>query len=184
MMGTHPVKPLLKTRSSDAGYSIPRFAHLFLVGCFLMNLCFPAIAGAGDGSGGLPQGNLETTSFKMLGALLLVLGIILGLFYLAKRLRWGGMSLNRYPAMRMIGTLTLAPKRSVAVVEVCGQWLVLGVGSETVNLLCKLEEPPVPESSGAPESGNGGLFQSLLRQKILRKSPVQGKVGEVNEKSF
>jgi len=183
MMGTHPVKPLLKTPSSDSGCFMPCFAHLFFVGCFLMSLIFPTIAGAEDGSGGLPQGDLGAATLKMLGALLLVLGIIIGLFYLAKRLRWGGMPLNRYPAMRMIGTLTLAPKRSVAMVEVCGQWLVLGVGSETVNLLCKLEEPPVLESSGALESGNGSLFQSLLRQKIFRKSPVQGKVGEVNGKS-
>jgi len=159
------------------------FVHLLFFGCFLMNFFFPTIAGAGDGSGGLPQGDLGAATLKMLGALLLVLAIIIGLFYLAKRLRWGRLSFNRYPAMRMISTLSLAPKRSVAMIEVSGHWLVLGVGSESVTLLCELEEPPVLESSGASETGNYSGFQSLLRQTIVRKFPAKGEMGDGNEKS-
>jgi flagellar biosynthetic protein FliO len=160
-----------------------RFACLIFFGCLSMSFFFPAFAGAEDGSGGLPQGGMGAATVKMLGALLLVLAVIIGLYYVARRLRWGRLSFNRYPAMRMIGSLSLAPKRSVAMVEVCGQWLVLGVGSESVTLLCRLEEPPARESSGASESGNRSGFQSLLRQKILRKSPLQGEMGDMNEKS-
>jgi flagellar biosynthetic protein FliO len=183
MMEPHAVKSVVRAPSSVPGSPISRLAHLLFLGCFLMTFFFPTIAGAGDVSGGLPQGDMGAATIKMLGALLLVLGIIIGLFYLAKRLRWGRLSFNRYPAMRMIGTLSLAPKRSVAMVEVCGQWLVLGVGSETVTLLCRLDNPPVLESSGKLESGNSSGFQSLLRKKIWSKSSTQGETGEINEKS-
>ncbi len=182
MMGAHTLKYLLKTPSLLPGRPMSWFVRLLFFGCLSMNFFIPTLAAAGDGTGGLPQGDMGAATLRMLGALLLVVVIIIGLYYLARRLRWGRLSLNRYPAMRMIGSLNLAPKRSVAMVEVCGQWLVLGVGSETVTLLCKLQEPPVSESSGASESGNSSGFQTLLRQKILRRSPVQREMRDRNEK--
>jgi flagellar biosynthetic protein FliO len=140
-----------------------------------------AAGAAGDGSPTIPDGNMGMASLKMGAALLFVIAMIFALYYLSKKIRDGRFSLNRYPAMRIIGSLSLAPKRSITLVEVCGEWLVLGVGTETITLLRRFEEPPTTNneavSSGA---GSGGGFQSLLRRKIKRSAAVNGSIREKN----
>lgn len=123
-----------------------------------------------------PQGNMGMASLKMGAALLLVIGVIFGLYYLSKRIRDSRFSLNKYSTMRVIGSLSLAPKRSIALVEVCGEWLVLGIGMESVTLLRRIEAPPVNDNETMSTTGGTvGSFQSLLRRKIKR--PTTGNSG-------
>lgn len=143
------------------------FSCVFLIAFFLC-------AGKGRAAGGaevnLPQGDMGLASLKMGAALLLVIGVIFGLYYLSRKIRDGRFSLNRYSAMRVIGSLSLAPKRSIALVEVCDEWLVLGIGTESITLLRRIEDPPVKNSEAITPTGGGtsGSFQSLLRRKIKR----------------
>jgi flagellar biosynthetic protein FliO len=137
---------------------------------------------AGDGEPGFPAGDMGMASLKMGAALFFVILMIFGLYYLSRKIRDGRFSLSKDPVMRMIGSLSIAPKRSIALVEVCGEWLVLGIGTETITLLRRFENPPVPTneplSSG---TGTGGSFQSLLRRKIRRPPVTNGSIREKNE---
>ena len=108
-------------------------------------------------------------SLKMAGSLILILGLIISLFYVLKHLRLGSMSRSRYPEMRILGTMTLAPKRAVALVEICDQWLVVGVGTENVTLLSKLDRPPPTNDADTHSSDNMGSFQSFLLNKRFRQ---------------
>lgn len=112
--------------------------------------------------------DVATSALKTAGALLLVLGLIVCLVYVIKRMRFGGASAAGSPRMRLLGMLNLAPKRSVALVEIRDQWLVLGLGTESVTLLSSMTRPeeterPEPErASGVPS------FRALLRGKMNR----------------
>jgi len=95
-----------------------------------------------------------SASIKMAGSLFLILGLIIGIFFLVKRLRSGSLSLDNYPEMRLIGRLNLAPKRAIALVEICDQWLIVGIGTENVALISKLDRPTGPINSYAVSPGN------------------------------
>jgi len=102
-------------------------------------------------------------SLKMLGSLIIVLGLIIGFFILLARLRLNPLSGSRPPNMRVIGNLSLGPKRSITLVEVCDQWLLLGVGTDSVSLIKELPRLSEDnESEISAQIGNNG-FHSLLR---------------------
>ena len=85
--------------------------------------------------------NLLAAFLKMAGTLILVTAMIFMVIYLLKRFRLKSLSLKKIPEIRLISTLNLGVKKSIALVEVCDEWLVLGVGTQSVTLLTKLERP-------------------------------------------
>ena len=80
-------------------------------------------------------------SIKMFGTLVLITCLIILLVFFLKRFRLKSFSIRGVSQLRLIGILNLSPKTAVAVVEVCGEWLVLGLASERVTLLTKLSPP-------------------------------------------
>lgn len=118
---------------------------------------------------------MATSAIKTAGSLLLVLGLIICLFYFLKKIRFGSASAQGAARMRLISTLSLAPKRSVALIEIRDQWLVVGIGTESVTLLSQINRPE--EEAGASSNGTPTArgFGSLLKSKI-------GHAGSENEK--
>jgi flagellar biosynthetic protein FliO len=84
--------------------------------------------------------------------MVLILGVvtvaIFALVYFLKRSRFNTLSRKGYPQIRLISSLHLGPKKSVSLVEVAGNWLVLGVGGDTVTLLARLDKPEEEMQSG------------------------------------
>ncbi len=111
--------------------------------------------------------DIGSASMKMFGSLILVLGLIICLFYFLKRLRLRSFSPNNYPKMRIMGTLTLAPKRAIALIEICDQWLIVGIGAESVTLISKMDRPPEADDSDAVPANRGQRFNALLQEKGL-----------------
>ena len=110
-------------------------------------------------------GDFGAASIKMVGSLMIILVLIIGLFYLFKRFRLMAFSMGKNPMMRHLGTLSLAPKRSLALVEICGQWLVVGIGAENVTLISRVEAPSETDRfENDPDTGSGA-FHTLLREK-------------------
>jgi flagellar protein FliO/FliZ len=113
-------------------------------------------AGASDG--------LLSTSVRTAGSLGLVLAVI-GLGVVAVRRlglrgRWTGQASD---GPRVLARTYLGPKESLCVVRVGAEVLLLGVSSQQISLLCKLEPTAPPARAGAgPEEA--GLFQRHLRQ--------------------
>jgi flagellar protein FliO/FliZ len=111
---------------------------------------------------------IANASIKMIGSLLLILGLIACLFYLFKRFRFGSFSQKNVPRMRLIGTLNLAPKRGLALVEIRDQWLLVGVGTENVTLISSLERPEEAEEAVARPAAS---FSSVLRKTGVKETP-------------
>lgn len=109
------------------------------------------------------SGDFGIESLKMVGSLVLVLGVILFIFYLIKRLRIGQFTQSRLPDMRLLGTLNLAPKRAVSLVEICDEWFILGVGTESVTLISKMDRPPKSDNHNNISRDRGTTFHSLLQ---------------------
>ncbi|MBN1627566.1 MAG: flagellar biosynthetic protein FliO [Deltaproteobacteria bacterium] len=105
---------------------------------------------------------LGIMSIKMLLALIIMLGLIFALVYVLKRLKIGTLSGGGSHSMRLLGYLSLAPKKGIALVEVCDQWIVIGVGSDTVNLISRVERPACDAAPDVGYGGGGSAFQSIL----------------------
>ncbi len=81
--------------------------------------------------------------------LLLVLAMIGGLAWAVARL--GRLRPASNATVRVVAAASVGPRERVAVVEVGGQWLVLGVAPGSVNLLDKTVAPAVaPDIAGMP----------------------------------
>lgn len=85
---------------------------------------------------------------QVLFGLAVVLGAIVGLAWLFKRVS-GGM-LGASSRLRVVSGTMVGPKERVVIVELEGEWLVLGVTPQQVNLLSKLPRPEGAEQEAAP----------------------------------
>lgn len=96
-------------------------------------------------------------------ALVLVVGLILVLGWLAKRMPGIGGASN--PALKVIGSLSLSPRERVVVVAVGDTQLVLGTGAGGTRVLHQLDTPlPVTPAKAPP------AFAQVLAQRLGRKS--------------
>jgi flagellar protein FliO/FliZ len=99
-------------------------------------------------------------------ALLFVLGLILALAWLAKRMP--GIAGSSNPALRVVASLSLGPRERVVVVDVGGQQLLLGVGAGGTRALHTLDAPlPVVER---PQGIAVPPFAQLLAQHFGKRS--------------
>jgi len=119
--------------------------------------------------GGETTGTEEMTTavLKMLGSLILVIGVIATLFYVARKVRSRVAGGGRTARMQLIETLSIAPKRWVALVEVQNQWLILGVGPDEVRFLTRLPRPAESEITENRSSTHDG-FQSILKRNMVK----------------
>lgn len=97
-------------------------------------------------------------------ALLLVVGLILALAWLAKRMPGIGVAGAGNPSFRVVGSLALGPRDRVVVVEVGQTQLLLGVGPGGTRTLHTLDAPlPVTATSGPSP------FAQILSQHFGKK---------------
>ena len=97
-------------------------------------------------------------------ALVMVIGLILALGWLAKRMP-GFRGASATSALRVVGSLALSPRERLVVVAVGDTQLVLGVGAGGTRTLHTLSEPlPVAEHAATP------AFAQLLSQHFGKKA--------------
>ncbi len=111
-------------------------------------------------------GNLGGALF----ALVLVVGLIIALAWLARRIPGLGGALggaHGNPALRIVGSLALAPRERVIVVAVGDTQLLLGVGAGGMRTLHTLDTP-LPEPAGSPKTAPA--FARLLAQQFGKKA--------------
>ncbi|TZF86860.1 flagellar biosynthetic protein FliO, partial [Cognatilysobacter lacus] len=96
-------------------------------------------------------------------SLLLVIGLILGLGWLAKRMP-GMQRAGASSQLKIVASVALGPRDRAVVLDVGGQQVLVGVGQGGVRTLHTLEHPlPVVEST-APSA-----FAHVLAQHFGRK---------------
>jgi flagellar biogenesis protein FliO len=121
---------------------------------------------------------MEWVLVKTLLSLAAVLGLMVGLvFLLRKFLSIGGRVSSSEIDIRVLGTRTLQPKRSVCVIGVLNKVLVVGISEQGMHTLTEFAPDEVPAeisaslamNPGAGSHGPQGLpFLSHLSQSITR----------------
>ena len=151
--------------------------------------------------------SLLSSGLRMVTTLSLVLGLIFLLFfgfkkYVLKNTAFGGGKL-----VQVLSTNFLAPKKNIALVEVAGEILVLGVSDQNISLLTSIREPDRIEEiknahgdnshgtdweQGVPMNASGktslassnasNTFSKYLKQFSAPRSSKQASVDAVTEK--
>lgn len=102
-------------------------------------------------------------------ALLLVLGLIVGLAWLLRRLPGSGF--RPADSLKVVASLQLGAKERAVVVEVGGRQLLLGVTPAGISRLHELPEPlPPVEPPKLPDLKNLPNFAQLLAQRLRKDS--------------
>lgn len=117
---------------------------------------------------------------KMLGALCLVLGLILFVAWLAKRYlpAAAGATGARGDAIRVLSTRMLGGRRSLTLVRVRGQTLLLGVTPQSINTLTEVHEidgewaqPADAAGKSASSSAFDRRLGHLIDQSVTDEDP-------------
>jgi flagellar protein FliO/FliZ len=142
----------------------------------LLNLLVcPGVAAAADGGEG--GASFIASFLQMLASLAVVIGAIYLCYYLFNRWAKGNLSLGikpRHQHIRLVESRFLAPKKSLLLVEVGGEYLLLGSSGEGLSLIKQIEgiaeELPAGEAAARPAAD---LFQEKLNAFMAK---VPGKV--------
>ena len=70
--------------------------------------------------------------------------------------------------IRLTGAVALGPRERIAVIEVGGRWLVVGVTGQSINLLSTLDSPPADLGSAALGTGLKGAGSTAGAAADLR----------------
>jgi flagellar biosynthetic protein FliO len=105
---------------------------------------------------------------KTMAVLTLVLGLIFGLAYLARKFKLGGaMSDSSTPGWRVLGIKMLGPKRQIVIMEVGTKLLLIGMTDKAMTPLmqveCQADKDLVIAATGKKKVG-GPRFQDFLRR--------------------
>ncbi|MFO8032374.1 MAG: flagellar biosynthetic protein FliO [Desulfohalobiaceae bacterium] len=118
---------------------------------------------------GMSDISLGLASLKVAGSLLLLLGLILLGFYLLKR--FGPRAGLRFAAgeqIKLLGQVSLGPKRQLVLVRFLNRLLLLGVTETNIQLLAEADDEQKNQNhfqsqlqkAAQPESGASGPFDS------------------------
>ncbi len=98
--------------------------------------------------------DLTTAALKMVLSLGFVLAILWGLCHLARRRLPFGQNGPKGRLIQVLESQYVGAKKSIAVVQVPGSILVLGIGADGVNLLTCIDDPDVMAGLKSKSSPN------------------------------
>jgi len=116
-------------------------------------------------------------ALKMTGALVTVLVLMGGAAILVKRFVGDQRGIGGAPALRLMGGLRLGPGKSVILVELAGEVLVLGSTAKELTLLTRVEDPHRIEQL---RPGAGLRLPSLAWSTVFMKAKTRA-ANESNE---
>lgn len=123
--------------------------------------------------------SLLAAIFKAAGALILVVGLMLLFVVLMKKI---GLSRGRFKPHSLINVLdihTLAPKKHVAVLDVAGEFIVIGITDQQINMLTRLEKNTLAAPAALEKNPDGSLppFMQVFSKALnkLKKDTTQDK---------
>ncbi len=117
--------------------------------------------------------------FRVILGLLLVLGLIAGLAWAMKKLNHA--KIGNQSVAKIVGGVSVGPRERVVVVEIGGNWVVVGVASGQVNSLANFkvadldfsdgyEETPFYEDEPAPSSSQNNRAQRQAEPRFQFRS--------------
>jgi flagellar biosynthetic protein FliO len=115
-----------------------------------------------------------STAFRMLTALGIVLGGLLVCVYFIKRFLRKEVSGSNKQLIKVIASQYIGIKKSISLVEIPGSILVVGVTSDRICLLTKIEDKTVLNVSQRENSRVESSFSDHLQRLTGRFKPAQG----------
>jgi len=132
----------------------------------------PGVALAGNG--GDSGFSFLTCLLQMCFALAVVVGAVYLLSYLARRGFTGfAAQRGRRSYIRVVESRYLEPKKALLLVEVAGEYLLLGNSADGISLIKQIDMMEDAEVLAAEERGllSGAGFQARL-EEMMRKTPL------------
>ena len=109
-----------------------------------------------------------SSTLQMLMALGIVLGGLLGVFYLLKRYLKRDAGGSGGKLIRVIASQYVGIKKNIALVEVPGAVLVVGITNDKISLLNKIEDKEVLADLRQETSGAVPSFSDQLQRLTMR----------------
>lgn len=122
--------------------------------------------------------DIYAVALKMFGSLGLVLLIVFGFFYGLRRFVQRDMLGAKEKAIKLIATHHLGAKKNISIIKVPGTVLVVGVTSDRINLLTRLENE---EFSHMPDVDENNFKENSFLSTFLKISSGGRKDSDVHE---
>ncbi len=115
--------------------------------------------------------SLAITMLKAGGALLLIIGLLVLLMLALRKLGLGTVGRQSGGLVRVLESRILGPRKSLAVVEAAGEYLLLGITDQQITLLTSLpaEEIKRRQATGKRADGQAATFAGILAGTIKRQ---------------
>jgi flagellar protein FliO/FliZ len=97
--------------------------------------------------------DMLATAFKMLAALALVLGGLGVFFYFAKRVMRKNIGTSGGEMIRILANQYIGLKKNIALVQIPGAILVVGIAGDSICLLTKIEDKTILDQIHDQRSG-------------------------------
>jgi flagellar biosynthetic protein FliO len=123
--------------------------------------------------------DMATGVFQMLAALGIVLGGLLLVFYFMKRYLKRDVGGSSGQLIKVIANQYIGVKKNIALIEVPGSILVLGVSNDKISMLTKIEDREIIETIQQESSGISTSFSDYL-QRLTAKLKL-AKTGEYSK---
>lgn len=116
--------------------------------------------------------DFTSSALNMLTALITVLIGLGAVYFVAKKFLHRGMAGQSDQLVRVLGSHYVGVKKHIALVEVPGAVLVVGITNDRMSLLDKIEDPVLLEQLCSRGAGETGGFSAQLAKLTDRfKSP-------------
>ena len=110
--------------------------------------------------------DLLSTILKMITALVIVLGGLFIVFYFLKRILHKDIGRSSEKLIRILASSYIGVKKNISLVEIPGSILVLGVTSDNIRLLAKIEDEEILNKFKISEEGKKSTSFSDQLNKI------------------
>jgi len=132
----------------------------------LLAFCRTSWAGSEPPAGTIDNlaatGSLLFLSFKVIGGLALVTGLMVLLVIWLKKLGVSQNTLKQGSLIRILDTRMIGPKKYVSVLQIADQNIVVGVTDQQITMLTELDDNPALQIERGEENNTSETFSSLL----------------------
>ncbi len=100
--------------------------------------------------------------------LCIVLGILILVLFVLKRFSYLKQGSGHGQLIRVLSSYHMTPKERIALIDVAGQKMVIGISPGNITCLAQINEPEVLEriEGAKPSGGNGSLFGKRLMSSL------------------
>ena len=122
------------------------------------------------------QPSLWGAGLKTLAMLCIVVGILILVLFLMKRFLYFKEGPGHGQLIRVLSSYHMTPKERIALIDVAGEKIVIGITAENINCLAKIEKSEaLKQIENTKTLGtDGGLFTKFLASSLRsRRQPVK-----------